>query len=219
MWTQRSELMVKRIWILKANLFALSIVIACATVLSAFPIPPTLKKTVAFIYAPNQKGELIPNGTGFFIAVSPPEDSNKNMGYLVTAKHVLQKQDKKSFFQDVSLRLNRKNGTAQMVQVPLRLEGANKNVFLHQDPTVDLALIPLLLDFDVYDCLALPSDMIVTKEDFVKLKIGEGTEVFFTGLFGPYRGKQKNYPIVRFGRLALVTDERINWDGIETNCI
>jgi hypothetical protein len=136
--------------------------------------------------------------------------------YLVTAKHVLQKQDKKSFFKFILLRLNTKKGPAQIIPVNLFLEGANKNIYLHQDPSVDLAIIPVHLDSGQYDYLALPSSMIITKEDFTNLRVGEGTEVFFTGLFVPYVGKERNYPIVRFGKLALVTDERIVCDGVET---
>lgn len=37
--------------------------------------------------------------------------------------------------------------------------------------------------------------------------------MFFAGLFTPYPGAEKNYPIVRFGRVALVTDEKIEWGG------
>ncbi len=49
------------------------------------------------------------------------------------------------------------------------------------------------------------------REDFKKLNIREGTEVFFTGLFVPYSGYERMYPIVRFGRVSLVTEEKIKW--------
>lgn len=186
------------------------------TLVHAYPVPGDIKKTVAFIYAPGDNERVLPNGTGFFIALPNPQEKDKSAGYLVTAKHVLQKRDKKSFFPFILLRLNTKNGSSQMVPVSLVHDGANKNVFLHQDPSVDLAVIPVNLNPGQYDLLALPSSMIVTKEDFANLRIAEGTEVFFTGLFTPYLGKERNYPIVRFGRLALVTDERIDWDGVGT---
>ena len=33
------------------------------------------------------------------------------------------------------------------------------------------------------------------------------------GLFTPYFGAEKNIPFTRFGRVAMITDEKINWDG------
>ncbi len=59
----------------------------------------------------------------------------------------------------------------------------------------------------------MPDELITTKEGFGELKIREGSDVFFTGLFSPFIGSQRNYPVVRFGRVALVTGEKIEWDG------
>jgi hypothetical protein len=42
-----------------------------------------------------------------------------------------------------------------------------------------------------------------------KLEIQEGDEVFFCGLFESHYGQQKNQPIMRFGKVALMTDEKI----------
>ena len=53
-----------------------------------------------------------------------------------------------------------------------------------------------------------------TKELFLKEKIREGDEIFFVGLFTPHIGQQKNYPITRFGRIALLTDEKIAWKDL-----
>jgi hypothetical protein len=43
------------------------------------------------------------------------------------------------------------------------------------------------------------------------------TQVFFTGLFSPYVGTRKNYPVVRFGRVSLVTDEKIKFADREAH--
>ncbi len=55
--------------------------------------------------------------------------------------------------------------------------------------------------------------MLVTKETFERLKIKEGDDVFFGGLFVPFTGAKKNIPIIRFGRVAMISDEKIPWDG------
>lgn len=182
----------------------------------ALPIPPEVKTIISFIYVQGKDGKLVPNGTGFFVGVKLAEKPDTFNVYLVTAKHVLQTEDKKSFFREVFIRLNKKDGNVEILRLPLIKEGKNKNVYLHEDLTVDLAVIPALPDQQQYDFKFLPDDFITTKEDFQKLKIREGSEVFFTGLFLPHIGEQKNYPIVRFGRVALITDEKIDWDGVKT---
>jgi hypothetical protein len=93
------------------------------------------------------------------------------------------------------------------------VDGAKRTVFLHPDPTVDLAVIPALPNQDAYDFMILPEDLITTKEKFQELKISEGSEVFFAGLFTHFLGQQRNYPVVRFGRVALITLEKIPWSG------
>ena len=55
--------------------------------------------------------------------------------------------------------------------------------------------------------------MVTSRKMYEELKIREGSDVFFTGLFLPYIGAERNYPVVRFGRVALVTDEKIPWNG------
>jgi hypothetical protein len=41
--------------------------------------------------------------------------------------------------------------------------------------------------------------------------------VFFTGLYANYPGNKRNFPIVRHGKLALVTNERIPIDSRDHN--
>ena len=91
------------------------------------------------------------------------------------------------------------------------LEGEKRNVFTHNDPSVDIAVIPFLPNKEMFDFKYLTDDMITTEKMYKNLEIREGSDVFFTGLFSPYPGARRNYPIVRFGRVALVTDEKIEW--------
>jgi len=68
-------------------------------------------------------------------------------------------------------------------------------------------------DLSSFEYKILPYDYITTRDDAKKLRIREGDEVFFSGLFIPHIGEDRNLPIVRFGRVSLVTDEKINWNG------
>jgi hypothetical protein len=178
------------------------------TQLHAASVPPEIKTTVAFVYVLDKKGEKAPNGTGFFVGVKDPNKKDYFV-YFVTAKHVLQTPDRKAWLPGFFLRLNKKDGTSDEVPVPIILRGTNKTVYIHDDSTVDLAVIPMLPKEDIFDFKFLPDSMLTTKEDFKQLNIREGSEIFFTGLFIPYPGYRKNYPIVRFGRVALITEEKI----------
>lgn len=189
---------------------ALSVLLGWEAAVAAV-IPPEVKTVVAFVFIPGkQPGEVIPYGTAFFVGVKNRKNSERSYVYLVTAKHVLQSIDK-AWLPKIMLRLNTKHGEAEMVEVPVLLSGDNKTVFLHPDLSVDIAVIPVLPDPSKFDFKILPEDMITTDKDFKDLKITEGSEVFFTGLFSPYVGTRRNYPVVRFGRVSLITEEKIKF--------
>ncbi|NJM52592.1 MAG: hypothetical protein HC846_03855, partial [Blastocatellia bacterium] len=153
-------------------------------------IPIEVKKSVAFIYTFEEKKNLSKGGTGFFIGEQNSQNPDQYSVSLVTAKHVIQTDDAKSFLPEISLRLNTIDGGSNMFKVALNLVGNDKNVFLHEDPTVDLAVITILPDKEKYDFSFLESELLTTKEDFEKLNISEGSDVFFTGLFIPFYGRK-----------------------------
>lgn len=178
----------------------------------ASPIPSEIKSVVCFVFI-EKDAKLIPNGTAFFVVVKDPTKPDSARGYLVTARHVLYKPQTTEFLDKIFIRLNKKDGGSEVGTIPIKTQGNDKNVFLHPDTSVDLALIPFHADQERFDFKYLPEDFITTKEDYTKLKIREGSDVFFTGLFTPFPGSEKNYPVVRFGRVALVADEKIDWQG------
>ncbi len=181
---------------------------------TAAPISPEIKSVVCFLFI-EKDAKLIPNGTAFFVLVGDPSKPTSTKGYLVTAKHVLYKPDTTEFLDKVYFRLNKKSGGSEVGTIPIKVQGNNQTVFLHSDSSVDLAVIPFHPDQAKFDFKFLPEKFITTQEDYTKLKIREGTDIFFTGLFTPFSGAKRNYPIVRFGRVALVTDEKIEWNGIQ----
>jgi len=166
------------------------------------------KKFINYIFIKNKQGNLIPYGTGFFVLKQI--DSNRYIIFLATAKHVL-RDSINNYFNQIFVRFNLKNGEAMISQLNLFLGGEEKNVFFHSDSTVDIALIPLKGDFSKIDFVALSVDNMLTRNDFLKNGIAEGTEVFFTGLFTRCIGIKKNYPISRFGKIALIPEERIDF--------
>ena len=177
------------------------------------PIPENIKELVVFLYTYDEKDVGI--GTGFFMR----HEGEQSSAYLVTAKHVLM-TDSKHYFPKLCLKLNNTEGGADLI--PIDLTGPNAvRVFVHHtDPDVDVAVIPVS---DIvpplgqpiighYPGVSLSVSLLATKEHFAKGQIQVGDETFFTGWFMNYYGISRNYPITRFGRLALLTDEKIPWN-------
>jgi hypothetical protein len=182
----------------------------------AAPPPPDIAKTVTFIFLADDRGNPriqndapVANGTGFFVFVEN-EPSPGRYGYLITAKHVL-KGENDEYFKRIYVRINDKKQGSAFIALDLVPSGAQKNIFVHDDPTVDIAVIPALPNLVIFDFLALPTSMIKSKEDFKKSTIRAGSDVFFVGLFAPHYGDKINTPIFRFGRVAMITDDRFRW--------
>jgi hypothetical protein len=193
-----------------------ALIFSCTADGLAQTIPLDVKSAVAFVFAPKPDGSLAPVGTGFFVAVKHPEKDLLAF-YFVTAKHVLQLEGGRGFRPSLHIRINAKAGKTEMLSTRLIFQGPGKNLFLHKDSSVDLAVIPGRPDLAKHEFKVVTDDLITTNTEYQSLQIGEGSEVFFAGLFWQFVGEHRNYPIVRFGRVALVTDERIIWNGIKTD--
>jgi hypothetical protein len=170
-----------------------------------------IKTVTAFIYV--QTGTaLIPYGTCFFVGLKSNENPDNSYLYLVTAKHVL--QDKQGMFlEKIFVRINHKDSTSSAEMVPLSAAGKNKNVFVNDDPSVDIAVVPIFVKISELNIKFLDQTFLSSRQEFKSLNLQEGTEAFFTGLFTGYVGNKQIYPIVRFGRIALIPSEKIFFTG------
>jgi hypothetical protein len=199
-------------------LLAVSIAMWCASA-GAAPLPPDIIKVVSFIFLADEDGKLArdpannprPYGTGFFVGIKVG-DGSRMSAYLVTAKHVLKDKEghdlKKAY-----VRVNAKNGDPQFALMEL-FDNNISRVYTHPDPTVDIAVVPVSPDETILDFKVIPEEMLTTKASFDDLKISEGSDIFFVGLFANFYGEHKNFPIARFGRVAMVPGEKIPWkDG------
>jgi len=192
----------------------------------AATIPSDVKKAVAFVFLSDAQGEPaldksgnpIPLGTGFFVSVPTGRQRDRVYVYFVTAMHVLRQNNTGPLHGNVLIRLNKLDGASGFVRLRISGEsGGERKAFFHSDSAVDLAVIPVSIDQSVFDFKLVPRDYITSREEFNQLHIGEGAEVFSTGLFTPFGGEKRNYPVVRFGRIALVTDKPISWEGTKMN--
>jgi len=165
-----------------------------------------IKQCTTFIFI-EEDGQSIPNGTGFFVGVKNEESPDNYNVYLVTAKHVLQDVNG-NYLPIIVIHLNKLDGTSQLIKIEL-----NKNIeiFSHSDNDVDIACFNCLPDQKVFDFKFIQNDLISTNEIIEKNGIAEGEEIFFTGLFTSHLGQKRNQPIVRFGKVALMSEEKIEW--------
>ena len=170
-----------------------------------------LKTATAFIYVANSKGELTPNGTCFLINIPSPSNPSGTYIYLVTAKHVFLQNDS-TYYNEIFVRLNTSDTTSEFARLNLKKSGIDKNIFVHRDSTVDVVVVPVV-PIKKYKIAGLTESFLFDRQSYRNLPISEGTEVFFTGLFTQYTGEKSSVPIVRFGRVALIPNEKINWIG------
>jgi hypothetical protein len=178
-------------------------------------IPSEFDKTVVFIFIKDAKGQIVPNGTAFFIS-KPDSTHSINFIYLVTAKHVIQNINNGHFYDKIYIRINKRNSTFDTI--PISLITLNNQQRFVTEPTIDLAVIPMAPDFSKYEYDPIPENLLFkTKMEFDTSYLGQGTDVFYCGLFSQYLGYSSNKPIMRFGRIALLPKEKILWDSSQNN--
>ena len=196
-------------------MFRIILLLFLSTQLFSQNIPSQYKLPIVYIEIPDNYGQYKPNGTGFVVRI--PLNMHRGWEYLVTAKHVIVDSYTKKVYDTILLRLNLKNGSFTEGFIALNQNAPNKNVFFSNDPSVDLAVIPISLLDTVFDIKFIPvSNLFRSRRDFDTSYVREGTNVFYTGLFSPYLGYKKNEPIVRFGKVCLITDEKIVWDSAKS---
>lgn len=149
---------------------------------------------------------LRPLGSGFIIGLKPElaaADSVNTHEYrfLITAHHVIGNRH------SIILRMNRTDKPEfACFAVRLITEGKSKNMFTGSRTEVDLAAIrlpdlpntaPPLFDFSM-----IPDEDLLKKE-----RVSEGTDIFTFGYLFGYSGKRQNFPVVRFGKIAKLSNE------------
>lgn len=155
-----------------------------------------IRKSVVYVGDANSK-VFSPRGTGF-IAASFIGDR----GYqsVVTARHVLE-----GIGPDVHLRLNRRDGKAQVIP----LEGhAWRN---HPSGKIDLAACATLIPKEEFDIMHIDVDGEMMFTDYKKPNsmFGLGDEVIVAGMFQQRLGEARNLPIIRCGTIAAMPEEKI----------
>ena len=163
------------------------------------------------------------NATGFFLRVPEPR-AGEDLGivYLVTNRHAIRVpsadgRGEGPYFKSLAIRINLRRPEPDGTQ----FRKANVDVtdgrgcltwLTHPDETVDLALVPIQLNPDTVDFKYIGTDLLATADILKKHSIDENDEVLFAGLFAWHLGANKNYPIVRHGKISRLSEKRIPLD-------
>jgi hypothetical protein len=133
-------------------------------------------------------------GSGFLVTV-PAERAGGSFIYAVTNRHVIEAGAK-------VIRMNTTKGGTAIDD----LEGWISS------PTDDLAIHPVSFSSDDFAQKGVPVEIILTEERAAKMRIGIGDAVFMVGRFVNHEGKQRNAPLVRFGMIAQMPTEPIEYE-------
>jgi hypothetical protein len=170
-------------------------------------IPDVIKQALTVVYRPDPKdGLLVPAGTAFLFRYPSQARPEGSYSLIVTARHVVT-DDRGALLPGLKLRMNRQGGGVELLEI-----GEGASVFFHADPTVDLCVLPGGLDRSTFEYRELGADFFPPREAIQAPLLGEGIDVVFLGLFQPHPGEARNQPIARFGRVAMVPNERVFWE-------
>jgi hypothetical protein len=177
--------------------------------------PLTPDKTAMTDTSGNRLAVDVPLGTGFFVGYPDRRlGPNYKFSYLVTAKHVLQDVDG-TFLPHVTIRLNLKSPVGDsdvgfISDIPVTDAQGLLMWFHSEDQADDVVVLPLFPDKHEFEFTSISTRTFLNDQSLSSGALAEGDDLYFIGLMEQYYGIKRNYPLVRRGTLALLTDEYID---------
>ena len=190
------------------------------------PVMSQIKESVVFIQTDCQHIPTSPDdkavidsfvGTGFLVFYQDTRLGQQGgFSYLITNGHVALpgiEQDKPCAVMNYSLSLNLKpTDVTHPSHSQIAPLGKNPGWRFPKDDSIDLAILPIGLDLNIYEYKTLSTKIFATNEVMKDQAVVEGDRIFFTGLFiqyMPFLNQSRLEPIVRGGSLALIPNEKI----------
>jgi len=152
---------------------------------------------VIYLYqSENDADEGAKNGGTGFLVETP--SAHKGLSYVtaVTNRHVIEEEHAPV------IRLNTKDGQREILPV-------TEGMWRFHPAGFDIAAVLLGLSRDKYELNAVPERFFLSTELIDDFGIGLGDDLYLTGRFINHEGKQKNWPTVRFGTIAMMNNEEI----------
>lgn len=169
---------------------------------------------------PIDTAPIDPQATGFLLAEPTGVPGEADYTYLVTARHIAER-----LTPPFVIRVNQRDGAKALLIHIERPEDIDW-CFDPTDETADVAVAPMAAPPEAA-FTALTVEGILKKDPAELAGVDAGDPACVVGLYHLHSGKQKNFPIVHLGHVAMMpTDERILSDGeliegylIQTNAI
>ncbi len=165
------------------------------------------RKCVVFLFADvpdpdNRELKRTPAATAFLAGVpapGPPPVGSEGVffRYLVTARHVVALSRK---YGSLFVRIHRADDSAVFMELPPDA--------WHEHPSEEVA-VSLLRTSAPLNHVLIATDQFALDAKVGEYRIATGDEVFFVGLFSEHPGTDRNQPILRFGNISLMPDEKI----------
>jgi len=158
------------------------------------------RKCVVFLFAdvPDERTGIVnrtPAGSAFLVGI--PVGGDRFVRYLVTARHVVSRSRQ---YGSLFARVHLADGSATFAEFT--------PAAWYEHPTTEVAVALLYLSVEI-DHVVVSVDQFETDARLIEHVVGVGDDVFFVGLFSEHPGLERNQPIVRFGTIALMPDEKI----------
>lgn len=160
-------------------------------------------------------------GTGYLIGIPRSEtDASIQSTYVVTNRHMIREpgpdgtSGKGPYLMSIQVRVNTKTVDLKGIQykavdVPVMSNTGQFFCFVDTaDPDADLAICPIPLDSGM-DVKTIGPDSFLSRERLKQAGVDETNEIFFAGLFSSFSGVNRNYPVVRHGKIAMLAGERM----------
>ncbi len=177
-------------------------------------VPDLVTQGVVFL-AVKVNGQEKMAGTAFILGVKSETHPNLTHGYLVTAKHCVEKARE---YGNLFVRINRRTGTpfgaspqeiAKQVGDAELFEIEQPKWFLHKDNANDVAVMPFMPPQIEFAYTLTMEESFATENVIANEAIGIGDELMVVGLFTSHYGLARNLPIVRAGIIAAMPREPI----------
>jgi len=156
-----------------------------------------IKKSVVFLGEFGAQGNRSFYATGFLVSV-------ESVYYLLTAKHVVI-NERTGRIQDDGMHVffNQLDGTIGSRSIEEIKQNYKLNWIFHENPEVDIALIPFGLNYETDDVKVLPDQMFLSAKDIVELY-----DVFFISYQPGIEPVSKILPVFRGGIVSTINEDR-----------